>query len=158
MAQFDHSVYNNSFTKLFAMKNLHVILLIFIFSITGLSAQNFAGSWKLEYKGKQVSSNSSRAVRQVNGTTTLEITQNGNDITVTMGDSGQGLWSAHIMSGQSGAKHFVAVLTNGSKSIYTITGNLVRGQIQGLFRYYRYGDPSTGIVPGWTSTQFTAQK
>lgn len=140
------------------MKNLHVFLMITLFSLTSLSAQNFAGKWKLGYKGKQVSSNSSSTVRQVSGKTTLDITQNGNDITVTMGDSGQGLWSAHIMSGQAGAKHFVAVLLNGSKSVYTITGNLVNGQIQGSFRYYRYGDPATGIVPGWTTTQFSARK
>jgi len=144
--------------KIIPMKNFHVFVLIAIFSITGLSAQNFAGSWKLGYKGKQVSANSSQTVRQISGKTTLDITQNGNSISVTLGDSGQGLWSAHIMSGQSGAKHFVAVLLNGNKSVYTITGNLVNGQIQGTTRYYRYGDPSTGIVPGWTSTQFTARK
>jgi len=140
------------------MKSLQVFFLVLVFSITGLSAQSLAGSYKLEYKGKQVSSNSTQTVRQVSGSSTLEITQNGNDITVTMGDSGQGLWSANRMSGQGGAKRFVAVLVNGSKSVYTITGTVVNGQIRGTYSYLRYGNPSTGIVPGWTRVQFTAKK
>ncbi|MEO1216526.1 MAG: hypothetical protein AAFY45_23535 [Bacteroidota bacterium] len=140
------------------MKSLQVFFLVLIFSITGLSAQGLAGSYKLQYKGKQVSSNSTQTVRQVNGSSTLEITQNGDDITVTMGDSGQGLWSANRMSGQGGTKRFVAVLVNGSKSVYTITGTVVNGQIRGTYSYLRYGNRSTGIVPGWTRVQFTAKK
>lgn len=140
------------------MKIFQAFLMISLLTISGLLAQSASGTYKLEYKGKHVSKNANPITKQVSGSSTLTVVQNGDNLTITMGDSGQGLWSANRMSGQKAGRNFVAALVNGSKSLYTITGSLVRGQLQGTYTYFRYGNPSTGIVPGWTRVRFTAKK
>lgn len=115
---------------------------------------SIAQTYDITFEGNKVGTDlTPTSTKITNGSTTIQVSISGSDITVTMGDSGQGLWSAHIMSGQTGNNKFVAILTNGDKSVYTIRGTINKKKISGNFIYFRHGS-RPNIVPGWTSVRF----
>ncbi|MEO1437362.1 MAG: hypothetical protein AAFV80_17600 [Bacteroidota bacterium] len=118
-----------------------------------VASTSFAQSYAITYSANQVYTDVTPVTKKVEGNTTLEFSIDGSDVTVTMGDSGKGLWSAHIMRGQTGNNKFVATLTNGDKSVYTIRGTFRGEKVTGNFIYFRHGSRPT-IVPGWTAVRF----
>ena len=93
----------------------------------------------------------------INGTTRMEISQLGEDISIRL----HGLkshWSTQVMSGRVGNNHVVASFSIADRSVFTIKGKLNGDIIEGEFLYVRYGDNKSGIIPGWTKVQFQARK
>lgn len=123
-----------------------------------LSAQNIAGNYTMRLNGKQIYTDRTPVSDAVSGTNTFTITQSGDEITVTMSGF-QGEWSAHIMKGRVGNGKFIAALASGTKSMYIIQGSVDKsGTLVGNYAYIRYGNGSSGIVPGWTKVDFKATK
>lgn len=121
-----------------------------------LSAQNMAGTYTMNFSNaSEIFTNRTPAQQTFSGSTTFTVTQSGDEITLTMSGF-QGEWSAHRMSGRVGNGYFVAALANGTKSVYFIRGKVSGRRIKGEFSYLRYGNGSSGIVPGWHRVEFTA--
>jgi hypothetical protein len=124
---------------------------------TQLHAQNIAGSYTMKLSGQQIYTDRTPVSDKVSGTNTFTITQSGDEITVTMSGF-QGEWSAHIMKGRVGNNRFIAALPSGSKSMYIIQGRVEGKTLVGDYAYIRYGNGSSGIVPGWTKVDFKATR
>ncbi|MEZ4829307.1 MAG: hypothetical protein R3C61_23915 [Bacteroidia bacterium] len=139
------------------MKNLIVLTFAFFALFASLHAQNIAGTYTMKFKGNEVFLDRTPVENPLSGSTTFTITQSGDEITVTMSGF-QSEWSAHIMKGRVGNNRFVAVLANGSKSVYMIQGTVNGNTLSGNYAYVRYGDSSSGIVPGWHNIDYIATK
>ena len=133
------------------------VSLFFLSFAATMSAQNIAGSYKMSLKGQQIYTDRTPVSDAVSGTNTFDITQNGDEITVTMSGF-KSEWSAHIMKGRVGNNKFIAVLASGTKSVYMIQGTVSGRTLKGNYAYIRYGDGNSGIVPGWTKVNFTATR
>lgn len=140
------------------MKNL-IVFTFALFTIFGsLSAQNIAGSYRMKFtKANQANIDRTPANEPFSGGTTFDITQNGDEITVTM-TGFQSEWSAHIMKGRVGNNRFIAVLANADKSVYIIQGSVEGRNLVGHYAYIRYGDGNSGIVPGWHHVEYVARR
>ncbi|RMG56908.1 MAG: hypothetical protein D6722_25680 [Bacteroidetes bacterium] len=122
-----------------------------------LHAQQIAGTYTMTFdRGTQVFTDRTPVNETFSGTATMTITQNGDEVTVTVGNYG-GEWSTHRQSGRVGNNRLVTGLASGDKSMYLITARVEGSVIKGEFLYLRYGDGNSGIVPGWTRVRFTAQ-
>lgn len=143
------------------MKTFFQVLLIALvssFTLNTAVAQNIAGTYKVAIKGNKIKTNQQPVKTPIQGKTTFTITQTGDEITVTMAGY-KSEWSAHIMSGRVGNKHFIATLANSDRSVYQIAGHVnPDGTLEGHYIYSRYGDANSGIVPGWTKVKFKAKK
>jgi len=142
------------------MKRSIFALLTGLLMVVGaqLHAQNIAGNYTMRLNGKQVYTDRKPVEDAVSGQNTFTITQSGDEITVTMSGF-QSEWSAHIMKGRVGNGRFIAALASGTKSMYIIQGRVEKGGILvGNYAYIRYGNGSSGIVPGWTKVDFKATK
>ncbi|MEL6592679.1 MAG: hypothetical protein AAFP08_14880 [Bacteroidota bacterium] len=140
------------------MKNLIAFSLLFLAFVGFAQAQNIAGTYDMTFtKGKQVFTDRKPAAQTFTGSTTFTVTQNGDEITITLQNYG-GKWSTHIMKGRVGNGTFVAALPSGSKSVYMIQGRIKGNTITGEYIYARYGDGNSGIVPGWTKVTYTATR
>ena len=140
------------------MKNLIVLAFALLFSTVFTQAQNIAGTYNMNFtKGTQVYTDKSPAVQQFTGSTTFEVTQNGDEITLTLQNYG-GKWSTHRMSGRVGNGRVVTALVSGTKSIYVMQARVKGNKIVGEYEYIRYGDGNSGIVAGWTRVQFEATR
>lgn len=124
-----------------------------------MMAQNIAGTWTMNFpKGVQVYTDRTPVKDSFNGSTTLTITQTGDEVSATVANYASE-WSTHNQSGRVGNKRLVTALTNGDRSVYLITATVVdKKTIKGTFLYLRHGDGSSGIVPGWTRVPFTATR
>lgn len=132
------------------------LLAAFFLTIAGtVSAQNIAGTYKMKLSGKQIYTDRTPVQDAVSGSSSFTIAQTGDEITVTM-TGFQSEWSAHIMKGRVGNNKFIAVLASGTKSVYMIQGTVKGKTLTGNYAYIRYGNGSSGIVPGWTKVDFTA--
>ncbi|MEZ4777185.1 MAG: hypothetical protein R3D00_28675 [Bacteroidia bacterium] len=139
------------------MKNLIVLTFVILSAFMSLHAQNIAGTYTMKFKGKEVFLDRTPVENAIAGSTTFTIAQTGDEITVTMSGF-QSEWSAHIMKGRVGNNRFVAVLANSNKSVYMIQGTVNGNTLSGNYAYVRYGDSSSGIVPGWHNIDYIATK
>ena len=139
------------------MKNLIVFAFSLLLSATAFS-QNIAGTYKMKFtKANQVYTDRTPVNDPFTGSTTFEITQNGDEITLTLQNFASE-WSTHRMSGRFGNKRLVVALASGTKSVYVMQAQLKDGKIVGEYEYIRYGDGASGIVPGWTRVMFEAKR
>ena len=137
------------------MKNFIVFAFTLLLSATAF-AQNIAGTYDMRFtKANQVYTDRTPVNQPFTGSTTFEVTQNGDEITITLQNYG-GKWSTHRMSGRVGNRKVVAALASGSKSIYVMQASVKGNKIVGEYEYIRYGDGNSGIVAGWTRVQFEA--
>jgi hypothetical protein len=121
-------------------------------------AQNIAGTYNMTFvKANQVYTDRTPVNQSFTGSTTFEVTQSGDEITITLQNYG-GKWSTHRMNGRVGNNRIVASLASGSKSIYVMQARVKGNVIEGEYEYIRYGDKNSGIVPGWTRVMFKATK
>ncbi|TAE54470.1 MAG: hypothetical protein EAZ89_06595 [Bacteroidetes bacterium] len=135
-----------------------VFVAVFFLAFAGSSsAQNIAGTYTMKLSGKQVYTDRTPVEDAVSGDCSFTITQTGDEITVQM-TGFQSEWSAHIMKGRVGNNRFIAVLASGTKSVYIIQGQVSGNTLTGNYTYIRYGDGTSGIVPGWTKVDYTATK
>lgn len=139
------------------MKRFLLLLSLMWLAAAGLHAQQIAGTYTMTFpNGNQVFTDRRPVNETFSGTATMTITQNGDEVTVTVGNYASE-WSAHIQKGRVGNNRLVTGLASGDKSMYLITAQVEGGVIKGEFLYLRYGDGNSGIVPGWTRVRFTAQ-
>ncbi|MCB0843339.1 MAG: hypothetical protein KDE26_08810 [Bacteroidetes bacterium] len=142
------------------MKKILILAFALTFSafLSQAFAQNIAGTYNMNFvKANQVYTDRTPASQSFTGSTTFEVTQNGDEITVTLQNFG-GKWSTHIMKGRVGNNRLVAALASGTKSIYVMEARINGNVIEGEYEYIRYGDGNSGIVPGWTKVMFKAVK
>ena len=142
------------------MKNFIVLAFAILFSsaFSQTFAQNIAGNYDMTFtKANQVYTDRTPVNQPFTGATTFEVTQSGDEITITLQNYG-GKWSTHRMSGRVGNNRVVAALASGTKSIYVMQAQVKGNKIYGEYEYIRYGDGNSGIVAGWTRVMFEATK
>ena len=135
--------------------------LVALFALTAniSFAQNISGDYTATINGKQIYTDRTPVERPISGTFDVSITQSTDEIQVTWNNLAS-YWSSHRMSGRVGNNRVVCALPSGSKSVYLFNGRVsADGQtIKGRYMYMRYGNGTSGIVPGLTTGNATLIK
>ena len=134
------------------------IVLCALISATPGWSQNIAGSYAVKVTGTNVYLGRSPVTQSINDTTTLQVTQNGDRITLDFGTF-SGASAATRFAGKVGNNRFAAVWwyqgsANETKVIWgTASSNTLKGKMIYPRVAYR-----PGLVPGWVEVSFLATR
>ena len=107
------------------MKKILILAFALTFSafLSQAFAQNIAGTYNMNFvKANQVYTDRTPASQSFTGSTTFEVTQNGDEITVTLQNFG-GKWSTHIMKGRTNPKVVRPDVPVGTVSYWYVSAN-----------------------------------
>lgn len=136
---------------------LAIVLCAVISAVPGWS-QNITGSYTVKVSGTNVYLDRNPASQSLNDTTSLQVTQNGDRITMDFGTF-SGASAATRFTGKVGNNRFAAVWwyqgsANETKVIWgTVSGNALKGKMIYPRVAYRQG-----LVPGWVEISFLATR
>jgi hypothetical protein len=135
-----------------------LLLLALMGTAVPAQAQNIAGSYDVQVRGTTVYTDRSPVQESISDETTMEITQDGDRITIEFG-SFAGAMSRTRFEGTVGNDRFTAIWWTSSREdeANVIWGRVSNGQLRGRLLYPRAADRD-GLVPGWTEVRFSARK
>ncbi len=126
--------------------------------VTPLRAQNIAGEYEARITGTNHFLDRSPAQQAVSATTSIKVTQSGDQITMEVGGFA-GVSAATIFKGKVGNNRFSAVwwYQGSDHETKVVWGTVSGNRLQGRLIYPRVADRS-GLVPGWVEVTFSAEK